>query len=110
MYESMLIHRPFSPNCLNQEKQPSTKTQGRKCARSKTTVPLPQEQQERRHLDLTRLNRPHQTSKDSNSPHADIEMQHSRDMTNTSHQIGNTVTLRSQGICSVKSKYVLYAF
>jgi hypothetical protein len=96
---------------LNQAKQPSTKTQGRKRARSKTTVPITTRTTR---ASASRLNQtdqtspnddtsPHQTSKDSNSPQADTEMQHSQDMTDTSHQIDNTVTLRDQGICSVIS-------
>jgi hypothetical protein len=116
MYESMSIHclfftSFFFPTCLNQENQPSTKPQGRKRARSKTTVPTTTRTTR---ASASRLNQTdhtspnddtsaHRTSKDSNSPQADTEMQHSQDMTNSLRQIDNSDTLRGQGICIVIS-------
>jgi hypothetical protein len=101
----------FFPTRLNQENQPSTKPQGRKRARSKTTVPTTTRTTR---ASASRLNQTdhtlpnddtsaHRTSKDSNSPQADTEMQHSQDMTNTLRQIDNSDTLRGQGICIVIS-------
>lgn len=41
---------------------------------------------------------------DNNTPQADTEIQHSQDMTNTSHQIDSTVTVHGQGVvvCSTR--------
>jgi hypothetical protein len=98
----------FFPTCLNQAKQTSTKPQGRKRAHSKTTVPTTTRTTR---ASASRLNQtdqsppnnnetsPHQNYKDSNSPQADTEMP--QDMTETSRQIDNTVTLHGQGICNI---------
>jgi hypothetical protein len=96
------------PTCLNQGKQTSTKSQGRKRAHSKTTVPTTTRTTS---ASTSRLNQtdqsppnnnetsPYQNSNDSNSPQADIEMP--QDMTDTSRQTDNIVTLRGQGICNI---------
>ncbi|XP_071683901.1 uncharacterized protein [Lolium perenne] len=103
-------HEPTVHMSKEKENQPSTKPQGRKRARSKTTVPTTTRTTR---ASASRLNQTdhtspnddtsaHRTSKDSNSPQADTEMQHSQDMTNILRQIDNSDTLRGQDalVCS----------
>ncbi|CAM0948639.1 unnamed protein product [Alopecurus aequalis] len=104
-------HDPTRLMSKAREKQASTKPPGRKRARPKPAVPTttrttraskskPTQMEETPSSDNdTSLL---QTSKDSNSPQVDTEMQHSQDMINNSCQIDNTVIVRDQGalVCS----------